>query len=315
MLPQIVKKDNGQRAVSAIALHKGLGYNKAHYAKWARVNIVNAKWAFENEDWVEVRTKGEKPQTGSHPKGENPQTGSRQHDENPLPASKGGRPTTDYLLSLSFAKRLAMMARTEAGETIRRYFSEVESRPVVKEVEKPTPTIEIIDYKSMQVISARALHTALGIQREIKDWLKSVFSIGYINDVDYMEVCRAGSDRLPLADYYLTLDMAKEICMFQRSEVGRTLRSYIIGARQNRIAARLALMGNNPLLLPARQTVLQLFEKSETHYMTSTDAIRYCGDGLSRYHITVALGEFFGKSKCVRLGDKVKRVYQIKPIV
>ena len=43
-------------------------------------------------------------------------------EENP----SGGRPTQDYKLSASFAKKLSMMARSEKGEQARQYFVRVE---------------------------------------------------------------------------------------------------------------------------------------------------------------------------------------------
>lgn len=100
-LPAIINDQHGRKAVSAIALHEGLGYNITHYARWAKKNIVENPFAVENEDFIKLALMASLSKTG-----------------------RGN--TTDYILSLPFAKRLAMMARTEAGERIRQYFIQVE---------------------------------------------------------------------------------------------------------------------------------------------------------------------------------------------
>jgi len=42
--------------------------------------------------------------------------------------SESGRPSKDFILSIDFAKKLSMLARTEKGEQIRNYFIEVEKQ-------------------------------------------------------------------------------------------------------------------------------------------------------------------------------------------
>ena len=48
-----------------------------------------------------------------------------------------GNQTLDFAITLDFAKRLAMMAKTEKGEEVRKYFIECEKR-----LSKPMSLIE-----------------------------------------------------------------------------------------------------------------------------------------------------------------------------
>jgi phage anti-repressor protein len=93
--------DGGTKpGISARLLYDFLGLNAKVWARWSKKNIVENPYAREHEDW-----EGFLPDV-----------------ENPIPHASGGRPTQDYVLSLDFAKRLAMMARSAKGEEARLYF-------------------------------------------------------------------------------------------------------------------------------------------------------------------------------------------------
>lgn len=90
--------ENGM--TTARKLYEFLGMDSRNYSRWVRNNISENEFAEENVDyWVFVIK-----------------------EENPL----GGRPTTDYRLTASFAKKLSMMAKSEKGEQARKYFIKVE---------------------------------------------------------------------------------------------------------------------------------------------------------------------------------------------
>ncbi|MBD9177602.1 MAG: phage antirepressor protein [Odoribacter splanchnicus] len=101
-----ITESNGKRAVSAKELYEKLGFAPQHWANWYKKNIINNTFAVENEDFIQ------------------------------LPLS--GR-TQDFALSIDFAKRLSMMARTETGEQIRNYFIEIEKRAT-----QPLSQLEIL---------------------------------------------------------------------------------------------------------------------------------------------------------------------------
>ena len=71
------------------------------------------------------------------------------------------------------------------------------------------------------VVSARELHDFLEVKTAYKDWFPRMCEYGFTEGQDY---CSFLSDRVdglpgkPRQDAALTIDMAKEICMIQRSD-------------------------------------------------------------------------------------------------
>jgi phage anti-repressor protein len=91
-------------SVNARTLYEFLELNPAVWARWVQRNIVKNSYAMEHTDWEGFQPLVENSQ-GSH---------------------HAGRPTVEYVLSLDFAKRLAMMTRSAKGEEARLYFLECE---------------------------------------------------------------------------------------------------------------------------------------------------------------------------------------------
>lgn len=106
-LPTIQENKDLQQAVDAKELYQSLGLDPTNWSGWSKNNIVNNHFALEGTDYEVYGLSTN---------------------------NRGGRPTTNYLLSIEFAKKLAMQVRTEMGERIRNYFLECErkaSQPVV----------------------------------------------------------------------------------------------------------------------------------------------------------------------------------------
>lgn len=93
---------NGRQMVSARELYEALGMEIAHWSRWQKKNISDNRFAVENEDYYLLTMK--------------------------VKNSGRGRPSTNYVLSIDFAKKICMMARTEKGEAIRDYFVRIEKK-------------------------------------------------------------------------------------------------------------------------------------------------------------------------------------------
>jgi anti-repressor protein len=96
----IYQNESDERLVDARELHTFMEVD-TRFNDWIARRIQECQF-IENTDFV-VLLKNEK----------NPQ---------------GGRPSTDYALSLDSAKRLAMMERNEKGKQARQYFIEIEKK-------------------------------------------------------------------------------------------------------------------------------------------------------------------------------------------
>ena len=81
-------------------------------------------------------------------------------------------------------------------------------------------------------VSGRELHERLGIETPYHKWFPRMCEYGFEDGKDFQEV----SDKIvqnplggrPTTDHQLTLSMAKELCMIQRTEQGREVRRYLI---------------------------------------------------------------------------------------
>ena len=78
-------------------------------------------------------------------------------------------------------------------------------------------------------VSARDLHKGLEISERFQAWFNRQLQYGFQENLDY--VGRKEFNTLAkqeLQDYQISVDMAKQICMIQRSEKGRQYRQYFI---------------------------------------------------------------------------------------
>lgn len=83
-------------------------------------------------------------------------------------------------------------------------------------------------------VMGRELHKALEIKSNYTTWFKRMCEYGFAENSDFVTLSNFGkrSDGtempIPTVDHQLTIDMAKEICMIQRTEVGRRCRQYFL---------------------------------------------------------------------------------------
>lgn len=93
-----------------------------------------------------------------------------------------------------------------------------------------------VNYDSEQpTVLGRDLHEALEIKTEYKKWFSRMCDYGFDENVDYVKVtqkCLTSSTGQNLTDHQITIPMAKEICMIQRSEKGKMCRQYFIGIEE-----------------------------------------------------------------------------------
>lgn len=91
-----------QGRTTAKRLYAFLELAQSQYARWCRNNINDNTFAEIGIDYEVIDTNVENP--------------------------KGGRPTQDYLLTATFAKKLAMVSSSDRGEQAREYFIKVEEQ-------------------------------------------------------------------------------------------------------------------------------------------------------------------------------------------
>lgn len=92
-----------------------------------------------------------------------------------------------------------------------------------------------INYETEQpTVSARELYEGLEIKTAFKDWFPRMAAYGFEENQDFILVAQkraTNNPKNPVAtynDYQISVDMAKQICMIQRSEKGKLYRQYFI---------------------------------------------------------------------------------------
>lgn len=88
-----------------------------------------------------------------------------------------------------------------------------------------------VNYDTEQpTVSARELHNALGINTRFNDWFQRMTEYGFDSEKDFYSKMSKTSEQggRPATDYEISIDMAKQICMIQRSPEGKQIRQYFI---------------------------------------------------------------------------------------
>jgi len=115
-LLKVNTNSQGEAVCSARELYLALGFNSTQWKRWYEKNIICNPFATEHKDWEGFDI---------------------------MSSSNNGIPTKDFAITIDFAKRLAMLARTEKGEAIRSYFIAMEQK-VLNHVELPQSEDDII---------------------------------------------------------------------------------------------------------------------------------------------------------------------------
>ena len=84
-----------------------------------------------------------------------------------------------------------------------------------------------------KLVSARELHEGLKVKSRFNDWMTNrIKKYGFEENLDYTKIlvqCKRGQNEY---DFYITVDMAKELCMVENNELGRQFRKYFIEAEK-----------------------------------------------------------------------------------
>lgn len=85
------------------------------------------------------------------------------------------------------------------------------------------------DNADRPTVLGRELHKALGIETRYNDWFSRMCEYGFTEGKDfYSFLSKTPEGGRPSTDHEISLDMAKELCMIQRSEIGKRFREYFI---------------------------------------------------------------------------------------
>jgi anti-repressor protein len=110
----------------------------------------------------------------------------------------------------------------------------------------------IINERQQPTVSGRELHQFLGVETQYKDWFPRMAEYGFTEGTDFCSNLSESTGGRPATDHALTLDMAKELCMIQRTERGKQARQYFIQVEKDfnspeKIMARALLIADEQI--------------------------------------------------------------------
>ena len=152
-----------------------------------------------------------------------------------------------------------------------------------------------INYEGEQpTVSARELYTGLEITDRFSRWFERMSTYGFSEGNDFTSVKSStlvnnGAER-EITDYRVSIDMAKQICMIQRSEKGRQYRQYFLDLEKawntpEQIFAR-ALKMADQTIAKLKDTNKSLVEKIEADRPKTIFA-----DAVSTSHTSILIGD------------------------
>lgn len=154
-------------------------------------------------------------------------------------------------------------------------------------------------------VMGRELHKALEVKTAYKDWFPRMCEYGFTENEDFCSFLSESTGGRPAADHALTIPMAKEICMLQRSEKGKQFRQYFISIEEKwnspeSVMARALQYANKNLLelkeknyqlettVAVQEQQIQELKPKASYY----DLVLNCSDLLS----TSVIAKDYGKS-------------------
>lgn len=142
-------------------------------------------------------------------------------------------------------------------------------------------SLPLIVQQDAVLVDARLLHQKLQSGYQFSDWIKArINEFGFTEGQDYYieksrksiisEISEITTGKRKTTNYHLTLDMAKELAMLERNEIGRQVRRYFIAKEKEVRGTAKALPApasvfkglkpekiNNRLLYPYREVLVR----------------------------------------------------------
>lgn len=129
--------------------------------------------------------------------------------------------------------------------------------------------IPVSDYQGKTAVSLRDLHVFLEVARDFTTWARQMFDYGFSEHDDYLEILlpengeqvHGGHNK---RNWAVSLDMAKELSMIQRTAKGKQARQYFIEVeKQARTAAEVQIPRTYAQALRAHADEVEAHERTQ----------------------------------------------------
>lgn len=128
------------------------------------------------------------------------------------------------------------------------------------------------DENGNKIVSARELHDFLEIKKYFTQWLETYIKkdnkYGFEENIDFTRITAEvnPTNEIPLIEYALTVDMAKELSMLSKTEKGKKARKYFIKCEKK--------LKENIQLISAQKEIKELKDTLEDFKRTTKEAKR-----------------------------------------
>ena len=124
--------------------------------------------------------------------------------------------------------------------------------------------------QGIETVNARELHAFLEVKSKFADWFKNrVSDFGFIENSDFVSASKFLERGGRTIEYFISIDMAKELSMIERSDKGKQARLYFIECERiakakqvpQSFAEALQLAANQAKQLEAQAAKVNYFDK------------------------------------------------------
>lgn len=149
---------------------------------------------------------------------------------------------------------------------------------------QPAELIPVAEHEGKNAVSLRDLHDFLEVTERFTDWARRMFDYGFIEGQDYIEVFpetrKNPTGGRPSKNWAISIDMAKELSMIQRTERGKQARQYFIEVEKRTAQAApakpsgaellaMAVIEAQAMIAAKEQQIAQLAPKADYADMVS----------------------------------------------
>lgn len=147
-------------------------------------------------------------------------------------------------------------------------------------------------------VSARDLHQFLEVKTDFPHWFDRMAEYGFAEGIDFQTFLTESTGGRPAQDAQLTIDMAKELCMIQRTPRGKEARQYFLEVEKS---------WNSPDLVMAR--ALKMADAKVKHLEAKVEEDKpkvLFADSVAASGSTVLIGELAKilKQNGVEIGER-----------
>jgi phage anti-repressor protein len=154
-------------------------------------------------------------------------------------------------------------------------------------------------------VSGRELHAFLDVETPYHKWFSRMCEYGFSEDRDFWTFLSESIGGRPATEHSISIPMAKEICMLQRSAKGKECREYFISCEESwnspeKIMER-AMQIAHQRAIEAERRIFGLLEENETLEIALNESLKFYT--VAKYNSTFHKG--WNMSTCQEIGKRL----------